>query len=88
MNYIHITKLIPITYIRNQMKSRKGKTINEENKLTSTAKQHQNAGPQYHPKEEKKKKKNATTKKRGAGTRRGKEEEQERVNGWVHVICF
>ena len=87
MNYICITKLIPITYICNQTKSRKGKTINWEKKLTSTAKQHQNAGPQYHPKKEKKKK-NASTKKRDAGTRKGKEEEQERVNGWVHVICF
>ena len=56
MNYIRNTKLNPLPYIRNQTKPAKQTPLTgRKKKLTSTTEQHQNAGPQCHPKEEKKK---------------------------------
>ena len=52
----------PLPYICNQTKPAKQTPLTRrKKKLTSTAEQHQNVGPQCHPKEEKKK--NAATKK-------------------------
>lgn len=81
MNYIHNTKLNPLPYIRNQTKPAKQMPLTgRKKKLTSQTKQHQNVGPQYHPKEEKKKKNTVTSRRRRTQPRKRRTTKKKKRN--------